>query len=85
MVETNNATDGESEDYPDPAAYQGCQEARETRRACFDWRCDVRETCQLWTDRDAPGYAVKALTWRSHWLCFDAPCAYHKPVGANHG
>ena len=52
------------------------------RRACFDWRCDVRETCQLWTERDAHGYSVKALTWRAHWLCFDTPCSYHQPVGA---
>ncbi len=57
-------------------------EARETRRACFDDRCQCRATCRLWTERDSPGYAIKAMTWRTHWLCFTEPCSYHQPVGA---
>lgn len=64
----------------DGSEYLGCTEAREKRRACFDGRCDVRETCQLWTERDEPGYAVKALTWRAHWLCFTDHCTFFKPT-----
>ncbi len=52
------------------------------RRACFDGRCAVRETCQLWTRRDEPGYATRCMTWLTHWLCFSDPCDYHLPVGA---
>jgi len=82
MFDSHNATHGKSADYPDPAEYLGCTEALEKRRSCYDWRCTVRETCRLWTERDDPGYSVKALTWRAHWLCFDTPCSYHQPVGA---
>ena len=77
MVEPHNASDGDS------GEYLGCTEAREKRRACFDGRCAVRETCQLWTLRDEDGYAVKCMTWRTHWLCFDLPCAYFQPAIPN--
>lgn len=79
MVETHNATDGESAGYPDPAAYQGCQEARETRRAYFDDQCKCRSTCRLWTRRNESGYAVRCMTWRRHYLCFTEPCEHHIP------
>lgn len=82
LVETHHATQGKSADYPDPAEYLGCTEARETRRACHDDQCKVRATCRLWTERDAPGFAIRAMTWRAHWLCFSEPCDYHQPVGA---
>lgn len=74
LVEPHNASDGDS------GEYLGCTEVREKRRACFDGRCAVRETCQLWTRRDDPGYAIRVMTWRDHWLCFDLPCRYHLPV-----
>lgn len=64
----------------DGAEYLGCTEAREKRRACYDGRCAVRETCQLWTRRDEDGCAVKCMTWRAHWRCFDSPCDYHLPA-----
>ena len=82
MIETHHAIQGKSADYPDPAEYQGCLEAKEKRRACFDGRCTVRETCQLWTRRAEPGHATQCMTWRTHWLCFSEPCDYHQPVGA---
>lgn len=44
------------------------------RRACWDDKCMVRATCRLWTERDAPGFAIRAMTWRAHWRCFDLPC-----------
>ena len=67
----------------DPDGYMGCLEARgeyPKRRACFDDRCSVRTTCRLWAERDYSGYATKAMTWRTHWLCFDLPCAYFQPA-----
>lgn len=65
----------------DGTEFLGCTEQRSNqRRACFDDRCSVRATCRLWTERDAPGYAVKAMTWREHWRCFDSPCNYHIPA-----
>lgn len=55
----------------------------EPDRSCADDRCQVRETCQLWADRDAPGFRVRALTWRPHWQCFDLACPYHLPLEAD--
>ena len=78
LVETQNA----AEEIADGDDFQGCTEAREKRRACFDDRCQVRATCRLWTERDAPGYVIRVMTWRTHWLCFSEPCDYHQPVGA---
>lgn len=78
LFETHDASDGKSADYPDPAEYQGCMEARERRRACYDDACKVRDTCRLWTERDAPEYATRAMTWRTHWRCFSEPCDYWK-------
>lgn len=68
----------------DGAEYLGCTEQRSNqRRACFDGRCAVRETCRLWTERDSPEYATRCMTWRTHWLCFDLPCAYFQPAITN--
>ena len=64
-------------------AYQGCTEALMAypkRRACHDDRCQCRNTCRLWTERNADGYAVHCMTWRKHWLCFSEPCDYHQAI-----
>ncbi len=70
LVEPHNASDGDS------GEYLGCTEAREKRRACWDDCCQVRATCRLWTDRDEPGFAIRAMTWRRHYECFSLPCDF---------
>lgn len=54
-------------------------------RACFDDSCRCRATCRLWTERDSPGFAIRSMTWRHHWLCFDLPCTYHVPTHSELG
>ena len=76
MFDATSAPSGLTDD----SEYLGCTEAHHQRRACFDGRCAVRETCQLWTRRDEPGYATRCMTWRTHWLCFTEPCDFFKPT-----
>lgn len=50
-------------------------------KACWDDKCQVRDTCRLWTERSTPDPARSkrhAMTWRAHWLCFDGPCHHHQ-------
>ena len=70
----------------DAEAYRGCTEAlvaNPKRRACWDDRCSVKDTCQLWQERQATGFAIRAMTWRKHWYCFNLPCDYYQE--AAHG
>ncbi len=53
-------------------------------RACHDDRCEVRATCRLWTAREAPGFAVRCLTWRKHYECHSLPCDYWQAAEAPH-
>ncbi len=69
----------------DGTEYLGCTEAREKRRACHDDRCLCRDTCRLWTERDSPEYATRAMTWRAHWRCFSEPCDYWQATEEQHG
>ena len=64
----------------DGTEFLGCTEAREKRRACYDDSCRVRDTCKLWVERDSPGYATRAMTWKTHYICFTEPCQYHQPT-----
>lgn len=70
----------------DAEGYRGCSEALVAypkRRSCFDDACHVRKDCQLWANRAGDGFAIRAMTWRTHWRCFTEPCDYHKPVAAH--
>lgn len=56
------------------------QEIDAKKRACFDDKCQCRNTCKLWVERDSFGHDVKSMTWKTHYICFSEPCSYHQPT-----
>lgn len=43
---------------------------------CHDTRCEVREHCRRWRDRESGGVqVVHAMTVRPAWQCHALPCS----------
>lgn len=45
---------------------------------CRDERCEVKDTCRLYLDRNNPKARVTAKTLRQNWESYKIPCLFHQ-------